>query len=77
MTDTESAASVAAMREACHHTLYTVVNSRAYQDGSQFDIILWKKVLIVFDVAVVILLAVMEVGMIRSWKKKEKVNKQG
>lgn len=73
MTDTESAASVAAMREACHHTLYTVVNSRAYQDAGQFDMVLWQKILIAFDVAVVILLAIMEAVIIRSWKKKEKV----
>jgi len=72
MTDTQSAASVAAMREACHHTLYTVVNSRAYQDGSQFNMVLWKKALIGFDVAIAILFAAMEFVMLRSWRKKAK-----
>lgn len=69
VTDTESAASVAAMREACHHTLYTVVNSRAYQDGSSFDMVLWQKILIAFDVAVVIILAAVEFVLIRKYKK--------
>lgn len=70
VTDTESAASVAAMREACHHTLYTVVNSRAYQNGNGFDMVLWQKILIAFDVVVVIILAAIEFIMIRKYKNK-------
>lgn len=72
MTDTESPASVVAMREACHHTLYTVVNSRAYQDGSKFNLSLWKKMLIAFDVVIVAILVVLQFVVIRSWKKNRK-----
>ena len=32
VTDVESATSVTAMRNACHNILYTVVNSRSYND---------------------------------------------
>ena len=74
MTDTQSAASVAAMREACHHTLYTVVNSRAYQDGGQFNMTLWKKALIGFNIVALIILAAMEFVIIRAWRKKAKIS---
>lgn len=70
VTDTQSAASVAAMREACHHTLYTVVNSRAYQNDNSVDMVLWQKILVAFDVVVVIALAAMEFIMIRKYKSK-------
>ncbi len=70
MSDTTSATSLSAMREACHHTLYTVVNSRDYQDDNGFSMVLWMKLLICFDIAAAVVIAVIEYLVIRKHKKK-------
>lgn len=74
MTDQESATSVLAMRQAVKNILYTVVNSNAYSDeayaaGNAMPG--WQKILFGADAAIVIVLAALEVLLIRSYKKKK------
>lgn len=74
MTDQESATSVLAMRQAVKNILYTVVNSNAYTEeayakGSAMPT--WQKTLYMADAAVVIVLAALEVLLIRSYMKKK------
>ena len=69
VSDTTSATSLQAMREACHGTLYTVVNSRAYENAGAFSMVLWQKLLIVFDIAAALLLCVLEYYLLRKYRK--------
>ncbi|MCP1102782.1 beta-glucosidase [Aequitasia blattaphilus] len=63
--DTKSATSVNAMRQSCKNIMYTVVNSRAYEDGNlSTGLMSWQIAAIVIDVilgALMILLAVLTV----------------
>lgn len=71
VTDTSSATSVTAMRNSCHHILYTVVNSRAYNDENMvYHMVLWKQIMIGVDAGIAILLILLEVLILR-WRKKE------
>ncbi|MDY2628003.1 MAG: glycoside hydrolase family 3 C-terminal domain-containing protein [Lachnospiraceae bacterium] len=73
VTDTTSATSVTAMRNSCHHILYTVVNSRAYSDeNTVYHMVLWKQIMIGVDVAIAILLILLEVLILRRYKKENK-----
>lgn len=70
VSDTESATSVTAMREACHNILYTVVNSRAYNDENiGYQIVLWKKILIGVDILIGLILVAAEIMIIRKYRK--------
>ena len=62
LTDTTSATAVKAMRQATKNILYTVVNSRVYEDYT-FDrgLDTWQKVLI--------LLAVAEIRTVQKYRK--------
>lgn len=71
VSDTTSATSVRAMRNACHNILYTVVNSRAYDGDSSYEMALWKRILIGADAAALLLLAVLEVFLIRRYRRAE------
>lgn len=72
MTDTESATSIKAMRRACHNILYTVANSRAYnEENMKYQMVLWKKVLIGADLFVAVILIILEISAIRKYKKIE------
>ena len=72
LTDTESATSVQAMRQATKNILYTVVNSRVYDEHVfNHGLMAWEKVLVGVDIVVLILLVLAEVAVIRSYKKKE------
>lgn len=74
MTDQESATSVLAMRQAAKNILYTIVNSNAYSDEAYAEgnaMPGWQKTLCAVDVVVVIVLAALEVLLVRSYKKKK------
>lgn len=71
LTDTESATSVQAMRRASKNILYTVVGSRLYEEHSFDDSLkLWEKIMIGADAVVLLLLVLAEVGVVRSYLKK-------
>ena len=71
LTDTESATSVIAMRQACKNQLYTVVNSRAYADDNlNMGMHKWQKIMLAADVAVFLLIAASEVALIKNYKKR-------
>lgn len=75
VTDTKSATSLAAMRRACKSILYTVVNSRAYnEENAGYKMVLWKKILIGADVAAGLLLILMEVFLITRYRKENPEN---
>ncbi len=73
VTDTESATSVKAMRQACKNIMYTVVNSRAYDaDNLSTGLQNWQKMAIVIDVILAALIIFLEVLVIKSYKKAKK-----
>ncbi len=73
VTDTESATSVKAMRQACKNIMYTVVNSRAYDaDNLSTGLQNWQKMAIVIDVILAALIIFLEVLIIKSYKKAKK-----
>lgn len=71
LTDTSSATSLKAMRQACKNIMYTVVNSRAYDpENLSTGFLGWQKATIAIDAllgAAVIVLAVLAV---RNYKKR-------
>lgn len=75
LTDTTSATAVKAMRQATKNILYTVVNSRVYEDHT-FDrgLDTWQKVLIGVDALVLILFAVAEIRTIQKYRKSDLQN---
>ena len=75
LTDTTSATAVKAMRQATKNILYTVVNSRVYEDYT-FDrgLDTWQKVLIGVDALVLILLAVAEIRTVQKYRKSDLQN---
>ena len=58
-----------AMRKACHNILYTVVNSRAYNEENAYFMVLWKKILIMLDVLAAVILVVIEILTVRKYRK--------
>ena len=69
-SDTESATSVIAMRQAAKNILYTVVNSRAYaEENLNPGMPSWQIMLYGVSAAVVVLAVVLELGMIKKYKK--------
>lgn len=70
MTDTESATSVQAMRQACKNIMYTVVNSRAYDaENLQTGLMTWQIAAIAIDVVLAAGLILLEVLAIKKLKK--------
>lgn len=69
VTDQISATSVKAMRNSCHNILYTVVNSRAYDGNAKAEMVLWKRIMLSVDFVVAALLIVMEILMIKRFRK--------
>ena len=70
--DTKSATSVIAMRQAAKNIMYTVVNSRAYSaDNIQSGIPTWKIIVTIADVVLAAILVLLEVCVIRRFKKKK------
>ncbi len=71
LTDTTSATSVKAMRQACKNIMYTVVNSRVYDPANTVSTPIWRTAMIVVDVLLAVLLVVLEVLTFKSYKKKK------
>lgn len=70
VSDTESATSVLAMRQASKNILYTVVNSRAYaEENLNPGMPGWQIAQYTISIAVVALLVVWEVMMVKKFKK--------
>ena len=71
VTDTKSATSVKAMREACKNIMYTVVNSRAYDEANlETGLMGWQIAAIVIDVILAVILIALEVLAIKKLKKR-------
>ncbi|MGN0299130.1 MAG: glycoside hydrolase family 3 C-terminal domain-containing protein [Lachnospiraceae bacterium] len=73
VTDTSSATSIIAMRQACKNILYTAVNSRAYAaenltTGPQG----WQIAFYVVDVIVVLAIIALEIVAVKNYKKRKR-----
>lgn len=72
VTDTESATSIQAMRQACKNIMYTVVNSRAYDaENLQTGLMGWQIAGIAIDVAFAALIIFLEVVAIKKYRKRK------
>ena len=72
VTDTSSATSVLAMRQASKNILYTTANSRAYANGNIAGTATWEIVKNVILAAVILLLALWEFLLIKNYLKQKK-----
>lgn len=70
MTDTTSATSVLAMRQACKNIMYTMVNSYTYENYDPNDVSGWVMAFYVADIVIVVLLAAAEVLLVLNYRKK-------
>lgn len=71
--DTSNPEVVTQMRRAAHDIMYTVVNSRAYDEANmQTGLLMWQIILIVVDVAIAAVLVLLEIFVIRKGYKKRK-----
>lgn len=78
VTDTKSATSVKAMRQASKNILYTVVNSRAYDaDNLNMGLMSWQVMAIVIDVIVAAGIIALEIAAVRKYKKRSAAEKSG
>ena len=76
LTDQTSATSVLAMRNACHNSLYTVANSRAYSPEVYMEATAmpaWQVTVFVVDGVLAAILIVLEALTLRGYLKKKKV----
>ena len=72
MTDTTSATSIKAMRQACKNIMYTVVNSRAYApENIQTGLMGWQIAGIAIDVVLAAGIILLEVVAIKKYKKRK------
>lgn len=70
--DTASATSIRAMRQASKHIMYTIVNSRSYEDENlNAGMAVWKKAAIGIDVVLAAILIGLEVLTVRKYKKRK------
>ncbi len=77
VTDTKSATSVKAMRQACKNIMYTVVNSRAYDpENLTTGLMNWQIMAIVIDVIFAALIVLLEVLAIRRFLKEKAADKE-
>lgn len=75
LDDTQSATAVTAMRKASHDILYTVVNSKAYDNYKPgLNLQDWMKVAVGIDALLAVLLIVVEVIIIQKYRKKSEVS---
>ena len=71
VSDTTSATSIKAMRQACKNIMYTVVNSRAYDEANlQTGLMGWQIAAIVIDVILAAGLVVLELLAVKKLKKR-------
>ena len=68
MTDTTSATSVKAMRQACKNIMYTMVNSYTYVNYDPNHVSTWVKVFYAVDIAGLVVLAGCEVLLLKKRK---------
>ena len=74
LDDQSSATSIIAARQACKNILFTTCNSRAYSaEALHPGLPVWQVVMYVIDAVVIVLLAVWEFALIKSYKKNIKV----
>lgn len=74
--DQKSATGIKAMRNASHHILYTVVNSRAYDEANlKTGLMTWQVIAIVADVILAAAIILLEVLAIRRFRKNAGLNK--
>jgi beta-glucosidase len=70
LTDTTSATSIIAARQACKNIMYTVVNSRAYdEENLNPGLQGWQTAFIVVDIIIGVLIVALEVLTIKKYKK--------
>ena len=74
--NTDSATTVTNMRRAAHNILYTVVNSRAYDEKNlTTGLLLWQIILIVVDVLLAALIIFLEVVTIKRFRVRSQADK--
>lgn len=74
--DDESATAVKAMRTAVHNVLYTVVNSRAYQDYQPgLHLMNWQKQVLKIDAAIVVVILALQGLLVVIYMKKYRSTK--
>lgn len=72
LTDKSSATSVTAMRQACKNIMYTVVNSRAYDEANmETGLKNWQIIAIVIDILLAGLIVFLEVKTVNNFKKRK------
>lgn len=70
LTDKSSATSVTAMRQACKNIMYTVVNSRAYDEANMEEGLKnWQIAAIIIDILFAGLIVLLEVKTLKTYKK--------
>lgn len=71
LDDTESATGVQAMRQAAKNILYTVVNSRAYEEENmQTGLMIWQIILIAADVVLAVIVITLELIAVKKYRKR-------
>ena len=71
VTDTKSATSIKAMRQACKNIMYVSVNSRAYDEANmQTGLMTWQIAAIVIDVICAAILIALELLAVKKLKKR-------
>ncbi len=72
VTDTTSATSIKAMRNAVKGILYTVVNSNAYSaENMNAGLAAWEKAVIALDVVLAAIVVLLEVIAVRNYRKRK------
>ncbi len=69
LTDQTSATSIIAARQACKNIMYTVANSRAYENGGASGLETWQIIAIVIDVVFAALIVFLEMKALKRYKK--------
>lgn len=70
LTDTTSATSIKAARQACKNIMYTIVNSRAYDEENLNPAMpVWEILMIIVDVILAALIIWMEILTVKKYKK--------
>ncbi|MFR5601177.1 MAG: hypothetical protein ACLTKI_01895 [Lachnospiraceae bacterium] len=71
LTDTTSATSILAMRQACKNIMYTMVNSYTYDNYDPNVISGWVMKFYMADAALATAVIIAEILILRSYKKKK------
>jgi beta-glucosidase len=77
LTDTTSATSVTAMRQAVKNILYVVANSRAYDpDNLETGMMGWQKAAVAIDVVIAVIIIALAAAALKKYKAGEAGNEQ-